>query len=720
MASLNDSPELIGYFSYARDDDKGFAPQLSILRDQIRHELRAQLGRSFDDFRFLRSNVENIDEESWQAEIANAVGQSHFFIPIITPTLLKSAPFRLELNTFIEREKKLCRKDLIFPLLYISVPGLFDGKSVQDDPVLSIIATREFTDWRKLRFEDPSASTARRAIAKFALAVGDAMRREMPEQEANLQENEVVGSKIEAILAENQPVHERVQVQNNGSNAIARDIEVARSSLNPFSRDRLTSDADDHALLGQPPGIIHDIGNQSVADALSLEPIKSTTYVVKPLAKIDGDNLRAQEERITVSTTKPVMDQKREGVSDDVGTRPLANTPHVALSKAGAPFVKSRSKTSPEKVWALVSLSAIAILAVLSDSSISPFAVPSQMRSAAPEMASGGSNQTANNPAPDARNEAQMLFLKSFELLRSGDLQAARLGFERGLAIDPNNATAIFYLAEIRIRVGDDARALYEKVIAIDPLSEVGKKATNRLAEIAKTNATISKAKQNAGVSGANSASDPCALAADHWTNTETIGTAEAYKDHLAKFANCRFASVATMKIDEIARRQKEEKHNIATAGDKILNIVSDYKSKNEGTLSSFAGVYDGLKTCATSRGLDITTMLEMVNLQVIWFEGDTMVNVRFANPDKITRGELSFIKNFGLADGGAIKLYNVTYENGDQETLGFLRNKLVLGPTITRAGGRETIQYTYAVRCSQEMAVAKGAKKVLDEYSKN
>ena len=49
MSSLAELPNLIGFFSYSREDDEDSMGALSALRDRIQRELRAQLGRSFRD-----------------------------------------------------------------------------------------------------------------------------------------------------------------------------------------------------------------------------------------------------------------------------------------------------------------------------------------------------------------------------------------------------------------------------------------------------------------------------------------------------------------------------------------------------------------------------------------------------------------------------------------------------------------------------------------------
>ena len=46
MASLADLPEVIGFFSYTREDDEAYKGRLSWLREAIQQEPAAQLGRA--------------------------------------------------------------------------------------------------------------------------------------------------------------------------------------------------------------------------------------------------------------------------------------------------------------------------------------------------------------------------------------------------------------------------------------------------------------------------------------------------------------------------------------------------------------------------------------------------------------------------------------------------------------------------------------------------
>ena len=143
MSSLADlQSELIGFFSYSRQDDDDSTGTLSALRDRIQRELRGQLGRSRADFRLWQDREAIAPGTLWETEIRTAVGQSVFFIPIVTPTAVASSQCQFEFNSFLAREAELGRSDLIFPILYIRVGALEDEKQWRQHPVLKVIGTR--------------------------------------------------------------------------------------------------------------------------------------------------------------------------------------------------------------------------------------------------------------------------------------------------------------------------------------------------------------------------------------------------------------------------------------------------------------------------------------------------------------------------------------------------------------------------------------------------
>jgi len=121
MSSLADLPELVGFFSYSRSDDEHSDQALSLLRKRIRSELRLQLGR---ELRLWQGTEAIAHGALWEGEIKKAIAESAFFIPIVTPSAVNSPYCRMEFEAFLDRESELSRDDLVFPILYIRVPGL--------------------------------------------------------------------------------------------------------------------------------------------------------------------------------------------------------------------------------------------------------------------------------------------------------------------------------------------------------------------------------------------------------------------------------------------------------------------------------------------------------------------------------------------------------------------------------------------------------------------
>lgn len=166
MQPLADRPELIGFFSYSRDDDEDFKKALTAIRIRIQSELRSKLGRSKRTLRLWQDEEAIAPGTLWSQMIDKALGESVFFIPIITPRVVSSKYCGLELGKFLEREKELGRDDLIFPILYIDVDELEDETVWRRHEVLSIIGARQYVDWREFRYE-PDSVAAQRAISSF-------------------------------------------------------------------------------------------------------------------------------------------------------------------------------------------------------------------------------------------------------------------------------------------------------------------------------------------------------------------------------------------------------------------------------------------------------------------------------------------------------------------------------------------------------------------------
>ncbi len=176
MTSLADQPELVGFFSYSREDDDDSAGALSALRDRIQRELASQLGRSRHDFRLWQDTAAIAHGKLWETEIAGAIAQSVFFIPIVTPRALKSRHCAFEFQAFLKREAELSRQDLLFPLLYIEVPQLTQEEDRYQSYVRQIIHARQYADWTDFRQDDISSTRTRQQIERFCKDIAFALR----------------------------------------------------------------------------------------------------------------------------------------------------------------------------------------------------------------------------------------------------------------------------------------------------------------------------------------------------------------------------------------------------------------------------------------------------------------------------------------------------------------------------------------------------------------
>ena len=115
MSSLAELSELVGFFSYSREDDADSHGALSALSSRIQGELRGQLGRTAKTFRLWQDKEAIPSGTLWESEIKNAVAQSAFFIPIITPTVVASPHCRFELNSSSRAKRRSAATILSFP-----------------------------------------------------------------------------------------------------------------------------------------------------------------------------------------------------------------------------------------------------------------------------------------------------------------------------------------------------------------------------------------------------------------------------------------------------------------------------------------------------------------------------------------------------------------------------------------------------------------------------
>ena len=253
MSSLADLSEVVGFFSYSREDDKDSRGALSALRGRIQGELRGQLGRTAKSFRLWQDQEAIPFGTLWETEIKNAAAQSVFFIPIITPTVVASPYCKFELESFLAREAELGRSDLVFPILYIDVPALEDGTRRQNDPVLSLVAGRQYADWRKLRHRDVNTTDVSEAIEQFCRHIRDALNRHsLTREERQAAEQRSALERADAARKRQEAEARRREEEARRAEAQAREREEAEQRLRDETERRRQANVETKRRDEQP------------------------------------------------------------------------------------------------------------------------------------------------------------------------------------------------------------------------------------------------------------------------------------------------------------------------------------------------------------------------------------------------------------------------------------------------------------------------------------
>jgi hypothetical protein len=162
------------FLSYSRFDDEHDKGRISTIRERLSGEVRAQTGEQFEIFQDRQDIAWG---QQWKRRIADSLDAVTFLIPILTPSFFKSEACRGELERFLDRETKLARDDLILPVLYIDCPVLNDKSMRDNDPLASVLAARQHSDWRELRFEEIDSPTVKKMFALMAEQIREAIDR---------------------------------------------------------------------------------------------------------------------------------------------------------------------------------------------------------------------------------------------------------------------------------------------------------------------------------------------------------------------------------------------------------------------------------------------------------------------------------------------------------------------------------------------------------------
>jgi parallel beta-helix repeat protein len=156
--------------SYARFNDAHDDGQLSLFRERLAAEVRAQTGREFVIF---QDRADIAWGQNWRQRIEETLDVVTLLLVIITPGFFGSRECRGEVARFLEREGEAGRSDLILPVYYISAREMDDPAVRESDELAGVLASRQLADWRELRFEAFTSPVVRKAVAELASRMRD-------------------------------------------------------------------------------------------------------------------------------------------------------------------------------------------------------------------------------------------------------------------------------------------------------------------------------------------------------------------------------------------------------------------------------------------------------------------------------------------------------------------------------------------------------------------
>ena len=158
------------FMSYVRFNDQHDDGQLTQFRERLATEVRAQTG---EEFAIFQDRNDIAWGQNWQQRIDETLDAVTLLLVIITPSLFRSPACRAEVTRFRERERALGRADLILPVYYIGAREMDEPGLREEDELARVLWSRQYADWRELRFEPFTSPLVRKAIAVLASRMRD-------------------------------------------------------------------------------------------------------------------------------------------------------------------------------------------------------------------------------------------------------------------------------------------------------------------------------------------------------------------------------------------------------------------------------------------------------------------------------------------------------------------------------------------------------------------
>lgn len=167
-----------GFLSYTHKDDEFFGGYISEFRKMLENAVHVVSGeRSFELFQDSEGIVIGAN---WRKRLSEAIDESSFLVPMLTPLYFNSGPCRDEMTEFLEHERTLNRDDLMLPVYFVTSAKLEKPEEQARDPLAVEVAKRQVYDWREQALVPLQEGTSRRAMIALAGQIAERIQPTAP------------------------------------------------------------------------------------------------------------------------------------------------------------------------------------------------------------------------------------------------------------------------------------------------------------------------------------------------------------------------------------------------------------------------------------------------------------------------------------------------------------------------------------------------------------
>lgn len=160
------------FWSYAHADDEGSEGQIRRLKEKLDHAFKMHRGEALASF-FDRTGDHKLEwGEEWRSKISTTISGTTFFIPVISPSYVKSTMCQEEFDEFSEKAKNSDLNELILPILWVPV----DPETDDERRIFDAAKQRQWIDWTETRKLEESSAPYRALIDEMGARLAKAAK----------------------------------------------------------------------------------------------------------------------------------------------------------------------------------------------------------------------------------------------------------------------------------------------------------------------------------------------------------------------------------------------------------------------------------------------------------------------------------------------------------------------------------------------------------------